>query len=170
MSKALLWIKGLVGNNKQASIAIGLFILLLVLLLVRCTAHAADADSVNLVAGTEVVTGGTAPALGLRIVVPARGDFNWYAGTTLLGKTEKTANNWAWFGGIEGCRWRLCAHIGPAYLQNIDALNGAHTNYNLGLTFRLSDRLSLEVEHFSDAGTTPVNVVRNLTMLAWRLQ
>lgn len=169
MSKALLWIKGLVGNSPKAAIGIGVFILLLVLLLVRCSPAHAD-DTVSLLAGTEVVTGGTGPALGLRIVVPARGDFNWYAGTTLLGKTEKTANNWAWFGGIEGCRWRLCAHIGPAYLQNIDALNGAHTNYNLGLTFRLSDRLSLEVEHFSDAGTTPVNVGRNLAMLAWRLQ
>jgi len=169
MSKVLLWIKGLVGNNKQASIAIGAFILLLVLLLVRCT-QAHSQDAISLVAGTEVVTGGTGPALGLRIVVPARGEFNWYAGTTLLGKTRETSNNWAWFGGIEGCRWRLCAHIGPAFLQNIDALNGAHTNYNLGLTFRLSGRLSLEVEHFSDAGTTPVNVGRNLAMLAWRLQ
>ena len=99
---------------------------------------------------------------------------NWYTGTDLWGSTtydfHVVPNNWDWHAGLEGCKWRLCAGIGPAFVQRVDAINGAHTNYYLGLRFVLSDRWTVILGHISDAGTSSPNVGRQMLSIAYRLQ
>jgi hypothetical protein len=166
------YLRQLVGNGKAATIGIFAFILLLCLLFARC-GHAAD---VEVEAGSSFGTSGYGPALGLNTHWPVAGlqGVNVIAGTDLWGSTTYRAatvpNNWDWHAGIEGCKGRVCAFIGPAFVQRVDAVNGAHTNFHLGFELKLTDRLTLDLAHLSDAGTSSPNVGRQAIMLAYRLQ
>lgn len=172
MSKAIAYLRQLVGNGKAATIGIFTFILILAFLCWR-PAHAAEID---IRAGTSFGTEGYGPTLGLEFakpIAPNKG-LSWIAGTDLWGSTtynlKTVPNNWDWHTGIESCRWRLCASIGAAYVQRVDAINGAHTNFNLGVRFKITDRFSLVIGHISDAGTSNPNIGRQLIGLSYRLQ
>src|SRR5438132_9125672 len=88
--KVLLWLKGIVGNNKKITIAIVMFIALLVWALWR-PLHAAEVD---LRLGSSFSGGGAGPVLGLdlRYTLPQRTEV--FTGTTLWGATHEIANNW----------------------------------------------------------------------------
>ncbi len=171
MSKIIAFIRQLVGNGKWATVGIFAFILVICILFDRC--HAAEGDGE---AGSTCGTEGYGPTLGLEVkqpITPNQGLF-FLAGTDLWGSTthngQTVPNNWDWHAGIETCKWRICASIGPAFVQRVDAINGAHTNYHLGLEFLLSDRWRLSLRHISDAGTSSPNVGRQALMLEYRLQ
>ena len=153
-----------------ASVAAAMLILGFVLC--RC----AQAEEVDLLAGSSFGTEGTGPVLGLEFKAPFAKNPGLSAifGTHLWGSTaydkKIVPNNWDWHGGIETCRGRFCASLGAAFVQRVDAINGAHTNYFLGLSFRINSRLSLLLGHLSDAGTTSPNVGRQGLFLSYRLQ
>lgn len=160
----------LVGNGPAATVGIFLFIIIMCLLFWR---HASAAE-VDLRVGSSFGQHGSyGPVLGFRVLQPLGNDVSLAVGTNLWGSTGLTSNNWNWDVGFQSCRWaRFCAGIGAAYVQRIDAFNGAHTNYVLGLAYKIGWRRisSIDITHLSDAGTTPVNTGRQALMLAIDLQ
>lgn len=170
MSKIWAYLRQLVGNGKAATVGIFLFIVILALLFWR-PAHSAEVD---LQAGSSFGTQGTGPVLGLAYAQSLQPGLNFIAGTDLWGSTtfhgDTVPNNWDWHAGLQGCRWRFCADIGPTFVQRVDAINGAHTNFHLGLSFKISDRWSLALGHISDAGTSNPNVGRQALSISYRLQ
>lgn len=161
-------IRNLVGNNKTATIGIFLFIFLFVVAGTKC-AHGAELD---LRTGVSFGGGGTGAVLGANVQVPLNEKTLYFvAGTDLWGKTAKTENNWDWHTGIEACRGNFCATLSASYLQRIDAINGSHTNFGLGLSYKFNGILSsLGIFHMSDAGTTPINIGRQEFGADWKLQ
>lgn len=161
----------LVGNSKAATIGIFAFIVILCLCFARC--HAAQID---LEGGSSFGNPGYGPVLGLDVKQALRSNpgISVFAGTDLWGSTtyrgQVIASNWDWHLGIEGCKWRFCASIGPDFVQRVDAINGAHTNFHLGLSFKITDRFSIQVAHISDAGTSNPNIGRQALMLSYKLQ
>jgi hypothetical protein len=168
------YLQRLVGNGKAATI--GIFAFILILCLAFC--HKANAGEVDVRLGSSFGTQGTGPVLGLQLKAPLLGfnQVNWYAGTLLWGATrynnQDVQSNWDWHTGVESCHGSFCAGIGMVYLQRIDAINGAHTNFMLQLSYRPHwGRLSsIDVAHISDAGTTPVNIGRQAALVSIRLQ
>lgn len=158
----------LVGNKKTVAIAIFIFIGLFVLTGVRC-AHAANLD---LAVGASFDRAEYAPVLGFDAHFPQGNNLNVVGGTMLWGSTKDASNNWDWHVGIESCRWNLCAMIGAAYVQRIDAFNGTHTNYSLRLIYNLPwNRVkSMGIYHLSNAGTSPTNGGRDAAVVNFRLQ
>jgi len=57
--------------------------------------------------------------------------------------------------------------LGPAYLQNVDQINGSHFNFALMARYRFGDRWSLAWRHWSNAGTKPPNYGRDLLVLGY---
>ena len=174
MSKFIAYIRQLVGNGKAATIGIFAFIVILCVLLFHC--HAATAAEVDVEAGSSFGTEGYGAVLGLEVRHPitANKGFSLFAGTDLWGNTvyenHVVYNNWDWHAGVEACKWRVCAFIGPAFVQRVDAINGAHTNYHLGFDFLLSDRWRISIAHISDAGTSNPNIGRQALLISYRLQ
>lgn len=170
MKRIWEWVKGVVGNGPAATLAIFLFIAIVVVLAIRCTP--AKSAEIDLRAGGSFGPGRFGPVLGLNLYQPIGNEVYVYGGTLLWGKTSVAENNWDWHGGVRVCRWSYCASLGASYLQKIDAVNGAHTNYNLELAWRPGwGRLaSIDVAHLSDAGTTPVNLGRNAALVSVKLQ
>jgi len=170
MSKFFAYIRQLVGNGSAATIGIFIFIIILALLFWR-PAHSAEVDMAG---GSSFGTEGYGPTLSLDLRQPlfTNPGLDVFAGTDLWGSTKFDAkivpNNWDWHAGIEGCKWRICAGIGPAFVQRVDAINGAHTNFYLGLRFAVTPRFSVVLGHLSDAGTSSPNVGRQFLSLAYR--
>lgn len=172
MSKLLVYVRQLVGNGTAATAGIFTFIVILCCVFARC-GHAAD---VTVEAGSSFGTEGYGPTLGLNAhwEAPGLNSVRILAGTDLWGSTiyrgRTVPNNWDWHLGLEGCKGRFCAFIGPAFVQRIDAINGAHTNYHLGFEIVVTDRFEIDLAHISDAGTSSPNVGRQAIMLEYRLQ
>lgn len=57
--------------------------------------------------------------------------------------------------------------IGPAYLQNEDAINGSHLNFSLKLGYRWH-RVGVVWRHISNAGTKTPNQGRDMVLLTYR--
>jgi hypothetical protein len=172
----LSYLGQLVGNKGTwAKVGIGAFVAVLCVMFARC-AHA-DEFHTYVRAGTSFGTEGYGPVLGLQFTWE-KPTYDFFAGTDLWGATRydnaTVANNWDWHAGIESCKWAVCAGIGMDYVQDIDAINGAHTNFFLQLRwkpdtehFRFS---GVDVAHISDAGTSPVNIGRQAVLASFRLQ
>jgi len=161
-----------VGNGKVVTIGILTFLALLCFLIWR-PAHSAEVD---VVAGSSFGSEGYGPTLGLdyKQSIKPNKDLYFIAGTDLWGSTthdSKTVpNNWDWHLGLQSCRWNFCADLGPAFVQRVDAINGAHTNFHLGITYQISDRWSVVLGHISDAGTSNPNVGRQNISISYKLQ
>lgn len=174
MSAIWSYIKQLVGNGTAATV--GIFIFIALLCLAFC--HKANAGEIDVRAGTSFGTEGYGPVLGLQFKQPLAGfrDVDFFAGTLLWGSTRynnaSVPNNWDWHSGIEGCHGAWCAAIGATYLQRIDAINGAHTNFMLQLSYKLGWKRfsSVDIVHVSDAGTSPINIGRQAVLGSFRLQ
>lgn len=164
-------IRNLVGNNREASIGIAVFIL--IVLIVSChpiKAHAEEAH-VDFFTGMSFAQGSKGAVLGLDISHPINDSTEIYAGTDLWGKTAVVDNNWDWHIGFDSCRRRLCAGLGASYLQREDHLDGSHTNFYLRLFWKIGNRLhAAEVKHISNAGTVMPNYGRQAIGPVWRLQ
>jgi hypothetical protein len=174
MSKFLTAIRNLVGNGKAATIGIGVFILVLTLVFFRCSP--ANGAEVDIAGGSSFGAEGYGAVLGLNLKQTITPNKNLYVnfGTDLWGATtyqgQFVPNNWDWHAELESCVGRFCAGIGPAYVQRVDAINGAHTDYYLGLSFKVSDRFRIVLGHISDAGTSNPNVGRQALTVSYRLQ
>lgn len=165
--KFLEWLRGITGNPIKALILVVVFIAVLCLALCRPV----KAAEVDLRLGASYHGGQTGPVAGLNAIFP-QGQFDLYAGALLWGRAGPTPNNWSWEAGIRGCRWSICASFGGAYLQNIDRLNGSHTNFNLELAyvFGWSRVKSIAITHLSNGGTVDPNPGRNAALVNLRLQ
>lgn len=170
MSNPLSYLRQLVGNGKAATIGIFIFIAILLFFFYR----PAKGAEVDVRAGSSFGAQGTGPVLGLGIKSSIQPGLNVIAGTDLWGSTTYRGSivpsNWSWNAGIQGCKWKICADIGPAYVQRVDAINGAHTNFHLGISLQLSSRCSIILGHISDAGTTDPNVGRQALTFSYKLQ
>lgn len=163
--KFLRWAAGLFGNNWQARIMIFAFLGLLIFFAARCS-QATEAD---LSGGTSFGCLHDGPVLALDIRAPFASGFDWNVGTTLWGSSYGIRNNWDWHARVEFSRGAFGVGIGPAFLQNIDAVNGSHTNFSLELFWR-PWRVGGEVIHLSNAGTSFGNCGRNAGMVSVRLR
>lgn len=158
----------LVRNGKAATLLIAIFIALFCLLAWRCS----SAAEIDLETGASFGPGGTGPVLGMNLLEPIGSDVSLFAGTLLWGATSKADTNWDWHAGLRTCRWQLCASLGAAYVQDVDAVNGAHTNFYLGVSYLIGwHRVgAIDFAHLSDAGTSDPNLGRNAILVGWRLQ
>ena len=158
------------NNGKLALAGIVAFIAITLFCLTRC----AHADTLDFGAGIGVAHGsGGAIDLTYHHPLPFAGSEapQLFAGTLLHANDGiGDQSNWAWFVGLEGERGYFHAGIGAAYLQRIDSLNGAHTNYVLTMSYRRWKWCNITVTHFSDAGTTPVNTGRNILACEWEIR
>jgi hypothetical protein len=154
--------------NWKGYVAVGAFIVLLSLAFCR----PAKSAEVDLRPGLSFGPGGTGPVLGLQIYFPIGNRVDIYTGTDIFGHTSVAGTNWDWHAGFRTCRAMFCASVGASYIQTIDRVNGAHTNYNLGLSWLIDWKriASADYDHWSDLGTTPINKGRNVGFIAVRLQ
>lgn len=172
MNKILTAIRNLVGNGKAATFGIFAFIALLVFMFSK----SCSAAEVDFAAGSSFGTAGTGAVVGLNFKVPvtANPGLGVNFGTDLWGAATYNGalvpNNWDWHAELEACKGRFCAGIGPAYVQRVDQINGAHTDYYLGLKFKITDRWEIVLGHISDAGTTSPNIGRQALTISYRLQ
>lgn len=165
--KLWTYLHRLIGNNPKASIGVGLFILILILLSIR-TVKAAEID---LRAGSLVVNA-YGPVLGMSIYQPLGNRVDGFASAILWGSTTHTASNWSWQAGMRTCRWQVCASLGASYLKNQDYLNDSNLNFNLEFAWHFNWKRvnGIELSHLSDAGTSPSNRGRNAALVSIRLQ
>jgi hypothetical protein len=155
--------------NVKTFALVGLFIVILVVLLWRCTAKGAEFD---LDGGVSFGPGRTGPVLGLQVYQPIGNRVDVFAGTNIWGKTSLVDTNWDWSVGFRTCRWNICASLGAAYLQRTDQVNGSKTNYSLGLSYLIGYKRvsSIDYLHLSNLGTSSVNLGRNAALVSIRLQ
>jgi hypothetical protein len=71
------------------------------------------------------------PILGLELLTPMGEGLGWDIGTTLWGAGNGIRNNWDFHARLELSRGQWGAALGPAYLQNVDDVNGSHLNFSL---------------------------------------
>lgn len=167
MKKILIAIRNLVGNNLKTSIGIALIVIILLYAsCVKANPHIIVSTAVSFGKGS------LGAVLGLDLEFPQSDNINIFGGTTLWGKTDVADNNWDFHVGYEACKKIICAAIGAAYLQRIDALNGSHAEYYLRLSHkfdwgRLHDARAF---HLSNAGTELPNHGRNAAGPSWKLQ
>jgi hypothetical protein len=157
--------------NKTTMAVIGLFLGLFLL------AAATDCSAENpepVLTAEAGVTVLRAPTAGVRLSVewPEAGpkDASFQCGLTVIGPYElKGANaNQAIFDClVTDSLWKFDLGIGPAYLQNRDEINGSHFNFALMARFRVTDQLAVVWRHWSNAGTKPPNLGRDLVTLAY---
>jgi hypothetical protein len=155
--------------NWKTVALVGVFIVIFLTMLWRCNAHATEFVAYT---GSSFGPSGSAPVLGFDARWPQGNVVDIIAGTTIWGPTAKADTNWDWHVGIRTCRGPFCASLGASYLQRIDDVNGSHTNYLLGLSYRFNWwRLdNVGFIHLSDLGTTPINKGRNAAVVGIRLQ
>lgn len=177
MTAIWTYLRKLVGNNAWTTAAIFAFVVILCAFFSRCANADEDNFHAYARAGSSFGTEGYGPVVGLQLVWE-HPTYNLFAGTLLWGQTtynnEVVPNNWDWHGGIESCRWEVCAGIGMTYMQRVDSINGAHTNFMLQLRWKPSTEhfrfTSTDLVHVSDAGTSSVNIGRQALLATWRLQ
>lgn len=116
---------------------------------------------------------GPAASIGASVVWPGagpkHGDFQ--CGLFLISQYEadgKTQPNQ----GIAHCQVVLRAQrfsfgLGPAFLQNMDAINGSHFNFALMAGYRVNDRMSVQWRHWSNADTARPNKGRDVLLVGW---
>lgn len=81
--------------------------------------------------------------------------------------TANTKLNWDWSGGVRSCwDFGLCFFLGGDFLQRIDHMNGAHTNWLWSFSYTLEKDPAkmfkgLAQWHISNAGTSDTNIGRN---------
>lgn len=61
---------------------------------------------------------------------------------------------------------KLDVGIGPAFLQNVDVVNGSHFNFTLLLRYRFNARWALTMRHISNAGTVKPNLGRDMLLVS----
>lgn len=132
-----------------------------------------SAEPVMQLEGGMTMLRGPAASIGATVAWPGagprHGDFQ--CGLFLISQYEadgKTQPNQ----GIAHCQVimrvrRFAFGLGPAFLQNMDAINGSHFNFSLMAGYQVTPQLSIAWRHFSNAGTKSPNKGRDAVMAAW---
>lgn len=164
------------GNKPKTQIAIALFILLLLVWFARCHAQG---RSIDFGAGASVTHGPGAPVIELDYRFPLgfspHGDVLGWVGTTMMAPQDGSQNNWAWHAGIEGQRWNVHIGLGLAYLARTDRINGQHAEYTLTMAYVFPrcgwfKTCEIRYRHFSDAGTSKINLGRDFLLFLVELR
>lgn len=160
------------GNNPKTQVLIALFIVILLVWLARCSAHA-QGRSIDFGLGSSFTHGAGAPVAELDYRFPLgfsqREDVLGWVGSTLMAPQDGNSNNWAWHGGIEGQRWNIHVGLGMAYLARVDTINGQHAEFTLSMAYvfphcGLFKTCEIRYRHFSDAGTSRINLGRDFLL------
>ena len=160
-------------NNKSAVIAICAFVAIFALALGMAKCHAAE-PYVQLSGGYALVRGQT-PVIDLTFTQPApqlRNAF-WYGALDVIGastfKAQPVPNSFALRGGFCPGFGRLDVCLGVAWVQNYLPYNGEHFNANLQLDYRFTRvPVTVTYTHMSDAGSTPINLGRDILLVGYR--
>jgi Lipid A 3-O-deacylase (PagL) len=163
--KVIDWVGRIVGNSPKMKLTIGAFVLLLLLALAtRC-----HAQEISAAVGSTIVRGST-PVITLQYEAPLVNDTNYWLGITLIGSStfanQFQQNNFAWHAGIMDGFGKFDIGLGIAYLQNTDVYNGSNTNFTLRVGYQLTKRISIGVQHFSNAGSRKPNKGRDMLMIS----
>jgi len=124
-------------------------------------------------AGAAIIRG-QAEVLGLTVLWPEAGpkDADFSLGLELIGSSRYGAREQPNQVGLQVQMvdgfGRFDIGLGIVFLQNTDAYNGSRANFSLLAGYRFTDRLSLIVRHWSNAGTTDHNLGRDRLLLTWR--
>lgn len=127
----------------------------------------------DLVAGMSFAHHTDSAVLGTNLRWGLTPKLDLFAGTDMWMPSQAAALNWDWHGGVRSCYdFNVCLSLGASYLQKIDAINGAHAEYFLSITYKFgSGRISdVGFMHLSDAGTSIPNIGRNAAIAEIRLQ
>lgn len=103
------------------------------------------------------------------------GNMDLFVGTMLIGPYEYYDRHWSnqigLRAGVTPHLGRLGVTLGVCILQNQDLLNSGLLNFNVALTWKLTDHLVVYLDsHISNAGTHPPNTGRDMFALAWRFK
>lgn len=163
-------------NQGKPWTALGVLVVL-ALLLISFATTCKGADSYVQAGVGPTMVRGVAPAIDVSLVYPEAGpnDSVIEVGATFIGgsthRDKFQRNNFAWRVAIVDGFGPIEVGLGVAYLQNVDAFNGSHTNFNLILGFRFrSIPLTLRVHHFSNGGTVSPNLGRDMLLAFWRFE
>jgi hypothetical protein len=155
------------------SIGVTLILVVFIAAFLVGASECSAAEPVLQLEGGATVIRGPATGLGLTVKWPQAGprSADFACSLFLIGQYEvkgvEQANQ-----AIAHCQLvthikRLDFGIGPAFLQNTDAINGSHFNFALMLGYRVTDRLSIQWRHWSNAGTKSPNSGRDAVMVGW---
>jgi hypothetical protein len=172
----------LFNNPKRSVYAIIAFLVLFVVGAAFSTCHSAELD---LAYGQTVIRGKT-DVIMATVVAPRAvgGDVDLYAGAILIGtstgpyhspdmfpneyKTVEVSNQIMARAGCMVHINRLGMGLGLAAIQHDDLFNSGKLNFNLVLDFRLGKHLRVSYNHISNAGSSSVNLGRDMATLGWR--
>lgn len=129
--------------------------------------HKAHADSITFEAGAQYLRGpAAAVAVNTRWDGPMDGQ--WEAGLVLVGRNPNDR-------GVAGLQaqyidgfGRFDIGLGMAYFNRVPDLLGSNLNFSLLIGYRFTDRLAVNVRHFSNGGTTSRNTGLDLVLLSYR--
>lgn len=164
-------------DKPGTKLAIFLFIVVLVIAFLMGREATAEEKSIQVGGGVTYIRG-TAPVVDLALVYPDLGPFDSVVeiGATFIGESkfrdELQRNNFAWRVSLVEHIGRFEIGLGFAYLQNVDAYNGSHTNFNLLLGYRFK-RWPITLRpafHFSNGGTVSPNRGRDIGLFIVRIE
>lgn len=161
------FLKKLFDNPKPARIAILVF-LVLILLLFSIRSRGED---LYFDAGSAIVRG-EAPVIGLNIAWKEAGPVNtdYELGFKLIGQSEHYKQNSNQFvvHGMLVDGWKKAEMgLGFAYF-NVPSEYTCQFTFSLLARYRFTDRIHLQAQHFSSAGSCDPNAGRDLLTLGWR--
>lgn len=164
-------------NQGKPATALGV-LAVLVLLFIGFATQCKGAESSYIQAGAgPTLVRGMAPVIDVSLVYPEAGpkDSVIEVGATFIGGSTHSdkfqRNNFAWRAAVVDGFGPVEVGLGVAYLQNVDAFNGSHTNFNLILGYRFrAIPLTLRLHHFSNGGTVSPNLGRDMLLVFWRFE
>lgn len=133
----------------------------------------ADESYLEVRGGTTAVRGLTV-VMGLDLVFPdaAPGDADYRCGVVLVGPSTdygvKQRQQAAVQCQIVDGYGRFDMGLGIAALQHTDTYNGSTVNFSLSIGYRITDRVSVQFQHWSNAGTVKPNKGRDMLTIGWR--
>lgn len=159
-------------GNRKAQIGV---IVVIALVLAGLATQCRAAEGYSQFAAGSTIVRGHASAVDLALVYPRIGisDAGAQVGVTFVSestyKARNQRNQFMWHASLVDGFGNLDVMLGAAYLQNVDIYNGSHTNFMLGVQYRVQ-RLPVTIiyRHFSNGGTQTPNIGRDMVMIGWR--
>lgn len=134
-------------------------------------AHAGVPNAIA-ISGGQAMWRGTADAAAIDYTRPILPDFGWDIGEVYItpGQYEHQQGRVNFISrGMLLASWnRFTIGAGPSYMTAPWPFNGQTYNFSLLGEVRFTPNLSIEYNHFSDAGMTRRNLGRDLLMFSWR--
>jgi hypothetical protein len=151
-------------------------IALLLLLCLPSIAPAMEPAEQDFRIGASLLHNNTGLAAQMMLLQPVSPAYSIQFGGGIWSPTSNTKLNWDWSGGVRSCwAFGLCFFIGADYLQRIDYMNGAHTNWLWSFSYQFGNDDNKMLKgvaqwHISNAGTSDTNIGRNAIGIEFRCQ